>query len=64
MLGVLLGPIAVITGVISLKKGTLIQQSSYGKGTSLARSYIGIVTGGLGTILGIGMLVFMLLNRH
>jgi hypothetical protein len=41
-----------------------MKQTSYGKGTSLARSYIGIVTGALGTLVGLAAIVFMLLNRH
>ena len=64
LLGVVLGPIAVATGVISLKKGAIIQQSAYGRGSSLARSYIGIVTGAIGTLIGIGVVVMMLLKQH
>lgn len=62
--GVLLGPVAVATGVVSLKKGALIQQSGYGKATSTARSWIGIVTGGVGTVVGIAFLLFMLLGKR
>jgi len=61
--GPLLGPIAVVTGVISLKRGAVVQQSSYGKATSTARSWIGIVTGALGTIIGIVFIVVQLLHR-
>ena len=63
-LGALLGPIALATGIISLKRGAIIQQSAYGKGSSAVRSWIGIVTGGLGTILGIVMLVMWIAGRH
>ena len=61
--GPLLGPIAVVTGFLSLKKGAIIQQSNYGKATSTARSWIGIVTGALGTIVGIAFIVLQLLHR-
>jgi hypothetical protein len=64
VLGIVLGPIAVATGVVSLRKGTLIQQSAYGRGTSLARSYIGIVCGALGTLAGIAALVLMITKKH
>jgi hypothetical protein len=62
--GALFGPIAVVTGIISLKKGAITQQSSYGKATSTARSWIGIVTGALGTIIGIVFIVLQLLNHR
>ena len=61
--GPLLGPIAIVTGVISLKKGAVVQQSKYGKATSTARSWIGIVTGALGTIVGIVFIAVQLLHR-
>ncbi len=62
--GPLLGPLALITGIISLKKGAMIQQSGYGKATSTARSWIGIVTGALGTVVGIVVLVMAILDHH
>lgn len=62
--GPVLGPLAVATGVISLKKGALIQQSRYGKATSTARSWIGIVTGGLGTIAGTIMILWLALGKR
>ncbi len=61
--GALLGPIALVTGVVSLKKGAIVQQSNYGKATSTARSWIGIVTGALGTIVGLVLIVLQLLRR-
>lgn len=51
-LGVALGPLAIITGVVGLKKWK-VQESSYGAVTSKIRIYIGIVTGAIGTIVGI-----------
>jgi len=62
-LGVVLGPIALITGIISLKRGTLVEQSGYGKATTKARSWIGIVTGGVGTIVSIVFIVLQLTRR-
>ncbi len=61
--GVVLGPIALVTGVMSLKRGTLVEQSGYGKATSKARSWIGIVTGGLGTVISIVFIVLQLIKR-
>lgn len=55
--GVVLGPFALVMGIISLKKGAMIRETAYGRGTSLARSWIGIVTGALSTIVGIVMLL-------
>jgi hypothetical protein len=55
--GVVLGPLAVVLGVISLKKGAAIRETAYGHGTSLARSWIGIVTGALATVIGIAVTV-------
>ncbi len=63
-LGAILGPIAVITGVLSLKRGALIQQSGYGKATSTARSWIGIVAGGLGTVTSIAFIVIAILGKR
>jgi hypothetical protein len=61
--GVVLGPLAVVTGIISLKKGAMIRESAYGRGTSLARSWIGIVTGALGTLVGLAAIIMVLLHR-
>lgn len=61
--GIVLGPIALVTGVISLKKGALMRETAYGHGSSLVRSWIGIVTGALGTLVGIAALVFAFLHR-
>ena len=60
--GVVLGPIALVTGIISLKKGAIIQQSAYGKGASTARSWIGIVTGTLGTLISIAFIIMQLVK--
>jgi hypothetical protein len=62
MLGVVLGPIAVVTGWLALKKWKM-QESVYGAKASTVRAWIGIVTGGLGTLLGIAMVV-LLVFRH
>jgi hypothetical protein len=56
-LGVLLGPLAIGLGVVSLKKGKLIEQSTYGKTTSTVRSWVGIVTGIISFLIGVGFLV-------
>jgi hypothetical protein len=61
-LGVLLGPVALVTGVISLKKGAIIQQSTYGKGASTVRSWIGIVTGALGTLISLAFVIMRLMQ--
>lgn len=53
-----------MTGFISLETGAIIQESGYGKATSTARSWIGIVTGALGTVTGRVMIVCMLLARR
>ena len=47
--GIVLGPIAIVLGVLGMKKWTL-QESSYGATTSKIRIWIGIVTGIIGTI--------------
>lgn len=62
--GILLGPISLALGIVSLKKGAMIRETAYGRGSSLARSWIGIVTGSLGTVVGIVMLIFVLLRRR
>ena len=59
--GVVLGPCALIMGIISLKKGAAIRETAYGRGTSLARSWIGIVTGALSTLVGIAAIVMLVL---
>ena len=63
-LGAVLGPIAVATGILSLKRGALIQQSGYGKATSTARSWIGIVAGGLGTATSIAFILIAILGKR
>src|SRR5438093_1144080 len=62
--GPLLGPIAIATGIISLKKGAIVQQSGYGKATSAVRSWIGIVTGAIGTIVGIIIIISAFTSRR
>ena len=62
--GPVLGPVALILGVLSLKRGAVMQESRYGKATSTARSWIGIVTGALATVLGIAFIVISLLGHH
>ncbi len=62
--GVLLGPIALVTGIISLKKGAVIRETAYGHGASVARSWIGIVTGVLSTLVGFAAIVIALLHHR
>lgn len=57
--GVVLGPLALVTGILSLKKGAAIRETAYGRGTSLVRSWIGIVTGALATVVGIAAMIFL-----
>ena len=59
MLGPLLGPIAIVTGVLSLRVGEL-GSSQYGKTASKLRSWIGIVTGICGTLVGLLFAVAMI----
>lgn len=61
-IGAVLGPIAVVLGWLGLKKWKL-QESAYGATASRIRAWIGIVTGGLGTLIGIVMLS-LLVFRH
>jgi hypothetical protein len=61
-LGVVLGPIAIVTGWLALKKWKM-QESVYGAKASTVRAWIGIVTGGLGTLLGLAT-VILLVFRH
>ena len=42
----------------------MIEQSGYGKATSTARSWIGIVAGAVGTITGIGFILFMVFGKR
>lgn len=50
-LGIILGPIAIVLGILALKTWK-VQESQYGKTMSSVRAWIGIVTGILGIILG------------
>jgi hypothetical protein len=61
--GAVLGPIAIVLGVISLKKGKIIEESSYGQATSKVRSYIGIVTGVLGTCVSVALIASRFIVR-
>ncbi len=59
-IGGILGPPAIIMGVMSLKRGAMANQSSFGKTTSTIRSWIGIVAGGVGTAVGLALVGSML----
>lgn len=59
--GVVLGPCALVMGIISLKKGAAIRETAYGRGASLARSWIGIVTGALSTLIGIVAIILVVI---
>lgn len=60
--GVVLGPIAVLAGMLSMKKWKM-QESAYGAKASKLRTWIGIVSGGLGTVIGIAVLIMIINNR-
>lgn len=60
--GVLLGPVALVTGWLALKKWKR-QESVYGAKASTVRAWIGIVTGGLGTLPGIAVVALLLLKH-
>ncbi|MFT5528211.1 MAG: hypothetical protein ACI9HK_006200 [Pirellulaceae bacterium] len=49
--GILLGPIAIVTGILGLRI-QMSHESSYGATTSKIRAWIGIVTGIIGFIVG------------
>ena len=59
--GIVLGPIAIVLGVLGLKKWKA-QESSYGAATSKIRAWIGIVTGALGTLISIPAIVAVMSN--
>jgi len=59
-----LAAVACWTGIFSVKRGTVVQQSNYGKATSTARSWIGIVSGVIGTIVSLVVIVVRLTGRH
>jgi hypothetical protein len=61
-IGIVFGPIAVVTGWLALKKWKM-QESVYGAKASTARAWIGIVTGGLGTLVGIAMVILMVFKH-
>jgi hypothetical protein len=54
--GMVLGPIALVLGILSLKRGAMAEQSGYGKTTSTMRSWIGIVTGVIGTLMTLAVI--------
>jgi hypothetical protein len=60
--GVLLGPIAIVFGILGLKKWKA-QESSYGETTSKIRIWIGIITGSIGTIGGIIAIIMAVLGK-
>jgi len=61
-LGVILGPTAIVLGVLVLKKWKL-QESSYGATTSKIRIWIGIITGSIGTITGIISIIVAIVSN-
>ncbi len=60
--GALLGPVAIVLGWLGLKKWKL-QESSYGATTSKLRAWIGIVAGGIGTVISLITIVVRLVNH-
>ena len=59
-LGPILGPIALITGILALNKWKA-RETQYGATTSKVRAWIGISTGIIGTLAGITVLVMTFL---
>jgi len=60
-IGIILGPIAILTGIMALKKWKM-QESQYGKVTSTIRAWVGIITGILGTLIGIPAIIMTILS--
>lgn len=60
--GIVLGPIAIVTGYLGLKKWK-VQETTYGKTASTIRAWIGIVTGSIGTLLSIPMILMLVSGR-
>lgn len=60
--GPLLGPLAIVLGVLGLKKWK-VQESQYGQTTSTIRAWIGIVTGIVGTLLGVVVVALMIADQ-
>ena len=56
-----LGPIAIVTGVLSLRTGGL-PSSQFGQATSKVRSWIGIGTGIIGTALGLLFVAMLVIS--
>lgn len=61
VLGPLLGPIAIVTGYLGLKKWN-VAETEYGKTTSTIRAWIGIVTGIIGTVVGLIVIVLIIIS--
>ncbi len=62
--GIILGPLAIVTGIVSLKNGmALVQESQYGRAASTARSWIGIVSGGIGLLISLLFVATMLIGN-
>ena len=60
--GVLLGPIAIVLGILGLKKWKA-QESSYGATTSKIRIWVGIITGSIGFIVGVIFIILLVLDK-
>lgn len=59
--GIILGPLAIVLGVLGLKKWKA-QESSYGATTSKIRVWIGIASGALGTLISVPAIVSVMSN--
>jgi hypothetical protein len=61
-IGLLLGPLAIVLSVIGLNKWKM-QESTYGATTSKIRAWVGIITGILGTLVGIVSLISIIASN-
>lgn len=61
-IGWLLGPVAIGLGVLALRKQRF-NETRYGRGISVARAWIGIITGSLGLLVGGAITVIFVLGR-
>jgi hypothetical protein len=61
-IGLLLGPLAIVLSVIGLNKWKM-QESAYGATTSKIRAWVGIITGILGTLVGIVSLISIIASN-
>ena len=59
MVGLILGPLAIIMSLLAFKKWNF-NESSYGATTSKVRAWIGLITGIIGTLLGVVFAIMML----